>query len=123
MSRPIPPLFHWSPTANRRGIERLGLVPGRPSVTHSIAFRAPYVCLADDPWWAWQLSGAIVGHRGQSWDLWQVTLGDGHKIKRVRSWDPDAEGGRRYHEWRVFDRIYKRGVWLVGTREIVRPGR
>lgn len=62
--------------------------------------------LGTDPRSAWQLSGAV--RTGvPSWDLWQVALADGHDV-RQREDDP--------REWRVFDRIYKRGLWHVGTR-------
>jgi hypothetical protein len=118
MSRPIPPLYHWAPTARRRSIERLGLVPGKTPTICSPDWRAPYVCLAENPRWAWQLSGEMVDILGclpvEHWDLWQVSLGDGHKITRLRNIEPRTD--RRYYEWRVHDRIYKRGVWLVGVR-------
>lgn len=113
MSRPIPPLYHWAPTERRRSIERLGLVPGKPPTVSSPGWRAPFVCLAENPYWAWQLSGAMRPEIA-SWDLWQVALADGHEIRRVRNFD--VAPGRRYYEWRVYDRIYKRGVWLVATR-------
>jgi hypothetical protein len=111
--RPHPPLYHWSPTSRRASIERLGLVPGRAPTVSSPGWRAPYVCLAENPHWAWQLSGALHPDV-PAWDLWQVSLGEGHKIHRQRPWGP--LDGCRYYEWRVYDRIYKRGVWLVATR-------
>lgn len=100
-----PPLFHWAPTARRASIERIGLVPGRRSNTLP-QFRPPYVCLGTDPRSAWSLSGAMCPEI-TAWDLWQVSLADGHDV-RQRDDEP--------REWRVYDRIFKQGVWLVATR-------
>jgi hypothetical protein len=85
----------------------------RPTVS-SPGWRPPYVCLAENPQWAWQLSGALHPEVA-AWDLWQVWLSPDHRIRRVRNWEPRDD--RRYHEWRVYDRIFKRGVWLVGHRD------
>jgi hypothetical protein len=111
--KPPRALFHWSPTERRDGITRRGLLPGQPRSTHvgpleDPDYRAPFVCLAEDPAWAWELSGI---HRPdvESWDLWQVHLADGHKLRCVL-------GVRMVHEWRVYDRIHKRGVLYVATR-------
>jgi hypothetical protein len=110
----MPPLYHWSPRARRRQIERYGLRPGmRPTIT-SPEWRAPYVCLAENPDWAWRLSGALRSDEITRWDLWQVWLAPGHKICRLRNWEPVE--GRRWHEIRVFDRVYKRGIIWIAER-------
>lgn len=115
-----PALFHWSPRERRPQIERYGLRPGmRPTIScggaeYDDGFRPNYVCLAEDPQWAWCLSGA---HHPEIrvWDLWQVWLADGHHFRRLRA-DRASSPERRWHEWRVYDRIYKRGVWWVAER-------
>ncbi len=110
--RPVP-LYHWSPAPRRTQIIRRGLVPGSWSIDH--AWRAPYVALSDSPSLSWGLSG---GHpRGEAhptWDLWMV-------------WSDRLDGGHVHlfygldeshpQEVRVFQRIYKRDLWMVGTRQ------
>lgn len=111
----IPELYHWSPTYNRGGISRRGLVPGRKSVDGF--WRPPYTCLAETPLWAWKLSGHF--HKDiKAWDLWQISLSDGHDI-RFRDDDDDKPEGLLHYEWRVYDRIYKRGIQFIGMRDNV----
>lgn len=104
----LPPLYHWSPTERRKGIERFGLVPGKLSTDR--LWRPPYVALAPSPAEAWQMSGDTArGAAVASWDLWQVWLNvPGEAI-------PYDDGSMR--EMRVYERVYKRDVWLVATRE------
>lgn len=120
-------LYHWSPADRRTGIARQGLVPGKRPVTHSSLpfddasqWRAPYVCLAEDPLWAWCLSGNVSGSVGEVWDLWAINLHEElHSIFRVRHarrQPGDAPNPTRYHEWRVYDRIYKRHVRYLASR-------
>lgn len=124
MTRRVIPhaLYHWAPTVRRPGIIRHGLLPGKPRTTHAgdgdDGWRASYVCLAEDPVWAWELSG---WHRPEirSWDLWEVLLAD-VPDRRVQCLATPHE---RTHEWRVHGRIYKRGVLYVATRHVDRSPR
>lgn len=102
-------LFHWAPTTRRKQIVRYGLRPNmRPTQS---GWRAPYVCFGTSPSWAWALSGALRPDI-ESWDLWQTW----------RSWLPEnnralREHDRRIKEVRAYERVYKRAIWYVGTRE------
>lgn len=107
----LPPLYHWSPRDRRRSIEHRGLVPGCRAVDGD--WRPNYVCLAENPGWAWALSGELHPEIGV-WDLWQVWLGPGHQLRRMPNSQPRDD--RRWKEVRVFDRIYKRGVLWVAER-------
>lgn len=101
--------FHWAPTERRRSIVRSGLLPNSHSTDR--LWRPPYICLADSPRLAWELSGKM--HRGKEhkeWDLWEV-------------WTHEQAGYEQLYfdsgalkEIRVYERIYKRNVWLVGSR-------
>lgn len=106
----MPPLFHWSPVERRKQIERYGLRVMQRPVTHA-GWRAPYVCLAETPSWAWALSGMQADGPGV-WDLWQVNV-NGKRGAVVE----DFGDGHRWHEVRVHERIYKRQLWRVGSRE------
>ena len=104
-------LFHWAPTSRRKGIERLGLVPG--SWSRDRVWKPPYVCFSGSPSLAWALSGAIGQTEAiTSWDLWQVWSDrlDGYEVL-VFDDDPDE-----VKEFRVYHRIYKRDIWYVATR-------
>ena len=117
---PVPPLdlvlYHWSPTANRNSINRLGLVPGRKTLQG--LWRPPYVAFADDPKLAWYLSGRMWPEIS-SWDLWlclfeHQTSFDEYEIIT----DTYVGSGRHFvKEYRIYTRVYKRDLWLVGTRE------
>lgn len=104
-------LYHWSPTSRRNAINRRGLVPGSMSTDRE--WRPPYVCLSDSPSLAWALSGAvprITSH--PSWDLWTV-WDDCLSGYEVLPFDDEPE---RIKEYRVYERIFKRDLWYVGTR-------
>lgn len=105
------PLFHWTPTTNRPRILRLGLVPGRPSMTSE--WTAPYVCFAESPSWAWALSGHFHPEV-ESWDLWQTTMDRLFSPKRLKTFDTH----HRWHEVRTNERVFKRDLWYVGTRTV-----
>lgn len=117
------PLYHWAPQDRRGQIIRYGLRPRmRPTVssvdgTGGEGWRAPYVCLAESPMWAWALSGDLHPEV-PAWDLWQVWLGDSHEIRRIRNFYPRDD--RRWYEVRVYDRVYKRGVLWVAERQVQR---
>lgn len=117
-------LYHWSPSVNRPGIQRLGLVPGRAPVTYTDSdpgFRADHTCFAEDPLWAWALSGDVIGKPGQSWDLWCANVDlKLHRFKRMRHHPDEVAHPCRWHEWRIYDRVYKRNVVYVASRTIPR---
>lgn len=105
-------LYHWSPTRNRARIQHSGLVPGSRSVDGE--WRPPFVCLSDSPSLAWGLSGGMRNRAPGVWDLW-MTERDG---RYEEIWDHYPDTGRSYiKEYRVYERIWKRDVWYVATRE------
>lgn len=106
-------LYHWSPTSNRKQIKRYGLRVGVKSMDG--LWRPPYVCFAPDAELAWELSGVNHPHV-KSWDLWQ-TYSDRPQgvVEALLDHYPDT--GREYiKEYRIYERIYKRDLWYVGTR-------
>lgn len=113
----MPPLYHWSPRTRRGQIERHGLLVARRPVTHTApGWRAPYVCLAETPSWAWALSGSFAEKNGEPglWDLWQVNV-NGKRGEVVDTFDNQHQ----WHEVRVHERVFKRQLWHVGVREII----
>lgn len=106
---PFRPLYHWSPSDRRKQIIRYGLRPSMRATQMSV--RAPVICFADTPSWAWALSGALrpdIPH----WDLWQTSL-DRLESPTVLG-SPDRSTG--IWEVRTTHRVYKRHLWLVGHR-------
>lgn len=108
-------LYHWSPTANRRSIQRNGLMPGKLSLSGD--WRPPYVALADEPLLAWFLSGRIWPEI-KSWDLWMCYA---ENQTSFNGWEiilDTYRSGRTYvKEYRIYKRIYKRDLHYIGTRE------
>jgi hypothetical protein len=109
-------MFHWSPSTRRKGIGRLGMVPGKWSTDRM--WKPPYVAFAPSPSLAWALSAAT--HRGQqvpSWDLWMTdsTHIDGG-FETIPFDDNTPDNIPDVKEFRVYDRIYKRDLWFIGTR-------
>lgn len=104
-------LFHWSPTTRRKQIIRRGLVPGSRSVDG--LWRPPYVAFADTP----SLAFALAKHREDitSWDLWMVWKSSIQGGFEMLPYD-DGEAVNTCKEYRVYDRIWKRDCWYVGTR-------
>lgn len=103
-------LFHWSPVERRASIQRRGLVPGSWSTDR--LWKPPYVCLSSSPSLAWGLSGAMPrGREIAAWDLW-MTHAD--RLDGYEEIPDDRDGSVK--EVRVYHRIYKRDLWLVGTR-------
>lgn len=108
----FPPVFHWSPVERRGQILRYGLRPGmRPTVT-TPGWRAPYVCFAETPSWAWALSGGQGAEPGTEWDLWQCQI-NGLEVEEKPTYDE-----HRWHELRVYERVFKRRIWHVATRTV-----
>lgn len=104
-------LCHWAPTSRRKRIERMGLMPG--SLSRDRLWRPPYVCFANSPSLGWALSGGMRGNEpGEQWDLWMVHDDrlNGYEVLAFDD-DPDA-----IKEVRVYERIYKRDLWYVGSR-------
>jgi hypothetical protein len=111
------PFFHWSPASVRPRIEHDGFLPGSWSLGRE--WRPPYVCFSDNPQTAWNLSGDIHPEI-RVWDLWQtwsyLTRGYeiifDHYLDKERGWTEYAK------EYRVYDRIWKRNIWFVATRDV-----
>lgn len=100
-------LYHWSPTARRKQIIRYGLRPG--SVSSCRLWKPPYVCFADSPLRAWSLIGRFRPEI-EHWDLWWTTSAavSGYEIIPYDNNEPK--------EYRVYERVFKRDLWLVGSR-------
>lgn len=107
-------LYHWAPTARRKQILRYGLRPNMRITTsaNDEGWRAPVICLADSPSWAWALSGQQRHAPVGDWDLWQTAL-DQITDPLVL---PGLDRSSGIHEVRTEHRIYKRHLWLVGGR-------
>jgi hypothetical protein len=105
--------YHWSPRERRSQITRLGLVPG--SWSRDRLWKPPYVCLAPTVIDGWLLSGRLAWDHTKptEWDLWEVDVSEQSGYERLRY---DDTG--RVKEIRVYERIYKRNVWFVGTRNV-----
>ena len=103
-------LYHWSPTARRKQITRYGVMPHRRPTTNT-SLTVNHSCWADNPRWAWALSGGMPWTPSGEWDLWQTRLDllDESLVHVL----PSADG---IHEVRVEGRVWKRHVWLVGQR-------
>lgn len=106
------PLFHWAPTERRKQIIRHGLRPSmRGTTAADQSWRAPHVCFAESPSWAWALSGYFSPHI-KRWDLWQTYYGDLVEPKVIKTYDKQ----HIVHEIRTSHRVYKRALWLAGER-------
>lgn len=105
MKRPFI-LYHWSPASRRKSIMRNGLIPGKKPVQSSQAF--PYLCWSDSPSLAWALSG-VYDNTGQEWDLWMTWSNRLGKLEKRRDLGFPTE-------YRNFQRVPKKDMWLVGSR-------
>ena len=103
-------LFHWSPVSRRKQVQRRGLCPGSRSRSRCGQWNPPYVCFSHSPSQAWALSAAMMDEPGE-WDLWMVWSNVPSSYK-TRSND----GSGKPTEYRVYERIWKRDIWYVGTR-------
>lgn len=110
---PYRPLYHWAPTERRKQIIRYGLRPRMRGTTNKTmdGWKAPYVCFADTPSWAWALSGEQRGTAPGSSDLWMTDLSRIEEPAILEAVRPTG-----IHEVRTAHRVYKRDLWLVGTR-------
>jgi hypothetical protein len=100
-------LYHWAPTSRRGQINRYGLRPG--SLSSDRLWRPPFTCLADGPLAAWNLIGRYRPAIPE-WDLWWTTSTAAGDFEGI----PNDDGSWR--EYRVYHRIFKRDLWMVGTR-------
>lgn len=109
------PLFHWSPHERFKQIKREGLMPGKWSTDRF--WRPPVICLGSNPQLAWALSGGTLrGLQHAVWDLWMVWMSDLDGYEEIWDYYPDSD--RTYiKEYRVYQRIYKRDLWYVASRE------
>lgn len=116
---PIPELdlilYHWSPSYNRKSINRFGLDIHRKTLQGD--WRPPYVAFSDDPLLAWVLSGKMWSEI-ERWDLWMCyipsqTSFDHYEIIT----DTYQDSGRHYiKEYRIYTRVYKRDLTYLATR-------
>lgn len=110
--QPHIPLYHWAPANRRRQIERYGLRPAMRPSTSLGEWKAPYVCLADSPQWAWALSGNNRWTQDGEWDLWTTWMA--RITEPIIQPTPDRPTG--IYEVRTEHRIFKRDLWYVGSR-------
>ncbi len=108
-------LYHWSPTKNRRSINKNGLLTHRRTIQGP--WRPPFVSFRDDPHLAWVLSGKMWPHITE-WDLWcchmaAQTSFDHYEIIT----DTYRDTGRHFvKEYRIYMRVYKRDLVYLATR-------
>lgn len=109
-------LYHWAPSSRFKQIKRYGMRPHMQPVTTSEGFRASYTCWADDPAWAWRLSGGQPRFdKGGEWELfmtWLDRINPEDATILSCDWRPSG-----IYEVRVSARIYKRDVLYVASRE------
>lgn len=103
-------LFHWSPRSRRKQILRYGLRPNMWS--RDRLWKPPYVCFAEDPMWAWALSGSFYPSSG-TWDLWQTWL---HCLEEIEFLESSVDH-RDFHEVRAHARLHKSQLIWVAERE------
>lgn len=109
--RPSTQIYHWTPSSRRKQINRYGLRPGmRPTTSSEVCY--PVVCFADSPAWAWALSGGMRWTPTGEWDLWQTWLEA--LTEPIVLASADRPSG--IYEIRTEHRVYKRDLWLVGSR-------
>lgn len=77
-------------------------------------WRPPCTCWADDPHLAWILSGRLHPEI-TSWDLWQTYSDVLSGAELLVDYSPGRQG-HYAKEYRVYERIFKRDLWLVATR-------
>lgn len=74
----------------------------------------PTICFALTPSWAWELSGNMNWAPSGDWDLWQARWGSLQDPDILPAWGDSQLHG--IYEVRSTHRIYKRDLWLVGSR-------
>ena len=104
-------LYHWAPLSRRKQIQKLGLCPGKPS--RDKEWKPPYVCFSDSPSLAWALSAAF-SDEPELWDLWMVWNNVPAGYERLPTLSDDKRGPT---EFRVYERIFKKDIWHVGSRQ------
>jgi hypothetical protein len=102
-------LYHWSLISRRKQILKRGLCPGSKSRDHE--WNAPYICFAASPSMAWALS-AGMSNKEQQWDLWMMWS---NSVKGYEKLFQD--GTKNPTEYRIYERVFKRDIWYVGTRK------
>jgi len=107
--------YHWSPSVNRRSINRIGLDVGRKSLQSD--WKPPYICFSDDPWLAWHLSGKMFPDIS-SWDLWMCNVRSQTSFEHYETLlDTYPDTGRHFiKEYRVYSRVYKRDLVYLASR-------
>ena len=110
--KPAFPLYHWSPASRRKQINRYGLRPGSRSVCQQ--WKPPYICFSDSPSLAWVLSRTHA-QPGEEWDLWMIWNNVAKGYEKLKCGDNPS--GAWPTEYRVYERIWKRDVWYVGSRK------
>ena len=103
-------LYHWSPRSRHGQIEKYGLRPG--SRARYDKWNPPYICFCASPSAAW---GCLTNKEEGEWDLWMVWSGVPSGYEILPTYGADI-----LPEYRVYERIYKRDIWYVGTRVLQR---
>lgn len=105
-------LYHWSPTTRRKQIIHYGIRVGMWSPDR--LWKPPCSCWADNAELAWILSGQIHPEI-KEWDLWMTYSNVPKGIELRIDYSPGKQG-HYVKEYRIYERIYKRDLWYVGSR-------
>jgi hypothetical protein len=89
---------------------RSGLCPGK--LSRCAQWRPPYICFSKSPSLAWALSAQNEDTKSK-WDLWMMWSNQVPKGYEKLCTD----GSGIPTEYRIYDRIHKRKIWHVGTKE------
>jgi hypothetical protein len=113
VSEPFP-LYHWSPRRNRGSILRRGIDINRLSPDR--VWRPPCSCWASNPELAWVLSGKLHAADHKQWDLWMTWSDVPKGMEEIVDYYRNSD--KSYvKEYRIYERVYKRDLWYVGTRD------
>lgn len=130
MTMHLPDLYHWSPAANHKNIQKRGLRPTTETTVtmHPVPPNIGHhegddklegvlaVCLGTSASTAWGLSGAWSAELGSVWDLWQVVLTEDDEVHIRTEYGPQA------YEVRVLGKIPRSRIWYVGSRVVRESG-
>jgi hypothetical protein len=115
----IGPLYHWSPRAVLRSIERQGLRPSQKSASALLLgddddFRQPAICFSPTAATAWSYSHDVWGTYG-AFDLWEVQPGSDDSVHVLPHF------GGHLAEVRIANPIPRARITWIGERFVPSP--